>query len=125
TRRSSRRCRRRRGHRLAIINLQFHLAKTQRLARLEHRFGDFFVVDESPVRRANVPDDNITSAQQNLRMMARNRTVGDLKGVVLDASYGGAFNVQLERPSGHALVQDNEFGHRLYGLIMSTAVSKS
>ena len=41
----------------------------------------------------------------------------NLKGIILHATDGGALNVEFERPSGHALIQDNEFGHRMFSAI--------
>jgi hypothetical protein len=43
--------------------------------------------------------------------MTGNGGVGDLKCIILHAANGRAFDLQLERAAGHALVQDNEFRH--------------
>src|SRR5665213_1428798 len=87
--------------------------------------ADFFVEDERAVRRVEILDDDVAAVQKNLGVMAGNRTVGNLKSIILHAADGGAFVNQLERAPGHALVQDNEFGHRLFDAIMGAAAFMS
>jgi hypothetical protein len=49
--------------------------------------------------------------RMHLAVVAGNGAVGDLKGVILHAADRGAIHIQLKRAAGHALVQDNKFGH--------------
>src|SRR5271169_6960523 len=58
-------------------------------------------------------------------MMTGNRRIGDLKRVILHAPDRGALRLQIEDATGHALVQDNKFGHSLMNSIMSASRFKS
>jgi hypothetical protein len=56
---------------------------------------------------------------------AGNGRVGNLKRVFFHPANGRALHVQVKRATGHALVQDNKFGHSFVEMIMVAVNFKS
>ena len=97
----------------AVVDFQFHLAEAQRLAGFENGLGNLSLLMNVPLVEPRSLTTISLPRRKDFAVMAGDGRVGDLKRVVLDAADGGAIRVQFMRATGHALSQDNKFGHRL------------
>ena len=113
---------------LSVPGLQAHIdhAQPQDLSRLHRALLYLLTVDEGAIRGIQVANENLRAAQGDLAMVAGDRRLRNLKGVVRQPADRGFFRFEVVGLPGQALAQQDESCHSLQTLaIMFGATSKS
>jgi hypothetical protein len=86
--------------------------KAHELAGLDGAFaGDLIAFDEGAVSGVEVLDDDVAAAEMDFAMMAGDRGISDLKGIVLDPADGRFFCNQFVRTPGKTFTEQDKFCH--------------
>src|ERR1700746_1415482 len=87
---------------ISRLDEQFHIAQPQGLASRKPGFSNRFPVDEGPVGRTAITDEELAVAEHNSTMFAGNRGVFDLEIVAFNAAKAVDPQVQLEHLAAKA-----------------------